>query len=286
MPQSDYSSYQQDGSNRHNPQARQIPSPQPLTVVAPRPGYAAPISALDNLSRPEPAAQRSTDYPFGGFGGGPGQNNSYPDNSSSSPLSVPKSPHPLNPPMSPITPIFARASPAPRDVKFEPAQPIMRGNKEETLLPKRGERGDDFWRRFSMVVKEESTAGSAKESIWLRKTQNGTTRLSRWVWIVGLILLIAIAGGIGLGLYFSHNKPDHQRPSAFGGVGDRVGAPEEATAAPSAGGENTARIVSATHTVQRRAPEPTAFRVAAGAVPHLIKPSLKSRHSKKHPQTF
>ena len=27
-------------------------------------------------------------------------------------------------------------------------------------------------------------------SMWLRKTQNGTTRMSRWVWIIGMTLLI------------------------------------------------------------------------------------------------
>ena len=32
----------------------------------------------------------------------------------------------------------------------------MRGEKEETLLPKRGENGDQFWRRFSMVAKVEN----------------------------------------------------------------------------------------------------------------------------------
>jgi hypothetical protein len=32
----------------------------------------------------------------------------------------------------------------------------MRGNSEETLLPSRGEKGDDFWRRFSMVAKEDT----------------------------------------------------------------------------------------------------------------------------------
>jgi hypothetical protein len=69
--------------------------------------------------------------------------------------SVPSTPHPLQPPMTPITPVFARPSksPAPSDVQFSEA--IIRGNSEDNLLPKRGERGDDFWRRFSMVAKEE-----------------------------------------------------------------------------------------------------------------------------------
>lgn len=68
---------------------------------------------------------------------------------------VPSAPHPLQPPMTPITPVFVRPSksPAPTDVKF--SETIIRGNSEDNLLPKRGERGDDFWRRFSMVAKEE-----------------------------------------------------------------------------------------------------------------------------------
>lgn len=33
----------------------------------------------------------------------------------------------------------------------------MRSNSEERLLPRRGEKGDDFWRRFSMIAKEEKS---------------------------------------------------------------------------------------------------------------------------------
>jgi hypothetical protein len=64
----------------------------------------------------------------------------------------------LQPPMTPIVPVFVRPSksPAPRDIKFA-SEPIMRGNSEDMLIPKRGERGDDFWRRFSMVAHVEKT---------------------------------------------------------------------------------------------------------------------------------
>lgn len=259
------------------PQTRQVP--QALTVVAPRPGYAPqPISALDGISRPEQAAMRSTDYPFQGMGGGPGQ--------SSSPLSVPNSPHPLNPPISPITPVFARGSPLPRPVKFQDAEPIMRGNKEETLLPRRGERGDDFWRRFSMVVKDEAKTGT-KESSWLQKTRNGNGRLSRWVWVIGLILVLVIAGVSVLGWYFTRDEPDHQRPGAFGGHGEQT-APGEGPTAPvldATGG--TSRMVQATHTVARRA-EPTSLSplldiADRAASSHQAKRSNsnKSRHAKR-----
>ena len=100
-------------------------------------------------------------------------------------------PHPLQPPMVPIAPVFARPSTATsRDVKFA-ATPIMRGETEDTVLRPRGAQGDDFWRRFSMVAKEDmATPPGQKQSMWLRKTQNGTTRMSRWVWFIGLVLLI------------------------------------------------------------------------------------------------
>lgn len=115
-----------------------------IPLAAPRPGYAAPVAAL-NLARPSPAAT-----PDGRMPGDMSQISSH---------GVPSTPHPLQAPMTPIAPAFARpsTSPSPRDVKFASQKPlIMRGDKEETLLPKRGEQGDDFWRRFSVIVKEET----------------------------------------------------------------------------------------------------------------------------------
>ena len=137
-----------------------------LTIVAPKPGYAAAVSALaDNLARPEPAVSplgsqrdqrlpspdhllpspRAARFPAGGPPPSP---------------TVPSTPHPLLPPITPITPAFALPpqKPIQRDVKFSDAA-ILRGKNEEALLPKRGEKGDDFWRRFSMVVKVESSTG-------------------------------------------------------------------------------------------------------------------------------
>ena len=138
-------------------------------IAAPRPGYAAPIAAL-NLARleaavvpggrqggmPQPSRiQNPFELPFAGPGRGPG---------SPSPSVHSSTLHPLQPPVTPITPAFIRPaskSPAPVNISFEegvatPRKPIMRGNSEETLLPSRGEKGDDFWRRFSMVAKEDS----------------------------------------------------------------------------------------------------------------------------------
>ncbi|EPQ51079.1 hypothetical protein GLOTRDRAFT_123335 [Gloeophyllum trabeum ATCC 11539] len=178
-------------------------------IAQPKPGYAAPTPA-QLLARPAPAASREMSEV------GPGPRVVIPP---PAPIAVPSTPHPLQPPMTPITPVFARPRKASGDdaggVKFETSQlrpGIIRGNSEDTTLPRRGAPGDDFWRRFSMVAKSDT-----KESFWLKKTQNGTSRLSRWVWVVAVTILIVIAGAIGLGWYVSHNKPGHTAPKAIGG---------------------------------------------------------------------
>lgn len=124
---------------------------------------------------------------------------------------VPSTPHPLQPPMVPIAPIFARPSTATsRDVKFA-TKPIMRGESEDTVLRPRGAKGDDFWRRFSMVVKDDmATPAGQKESIWLRKTQNGTSRMSRWVWFIGMVLLLVSTLPLYTSRAFSNGHPDHR----------------------------------------------------------------------------
>jgi hypothetical protein len=73
------------------------------------------------------------------------------------PIAVPSTPHPLPPTMTPILPVFVRPTQPSQtsEVKWGP-EPILRGNSEEKLIPRRGEQGDDFWRRFSMVAREES----------------------------------------------------------------------------------------------------------------------------------
>lgn len=145
--------------------------PQP--IAAPRPGYPAPIAAL-NLARAEPSATPAGRIPDPNSPL-PHINNpfepSHPQPRSQYPMPVspsPSTPHPLHPSVTPITPAFIRPSKSPAlhngspvNVKFTegeaiPRKPIMRGNSEETLLPGRGEKGDDFWRRFSMVAKEGS----------------------------------------------------------------------------------------------------------------------------------
>jgi hypothetical protein len=72
--------------------------------------------------------------------------------------SVPSTPHPLEEPVTPITPAFLRPSKPTETVQFT-SEPIIRSNSEDHLLPRRGDKGDDFWRRFSMVAKDDTSGG-------------------------------------------------------------------------------------------------------------------------------
>jgi hypothetical protein len=157
----------------------------PIPLVAPRPGYATNISAL-TLNYPSPVAT-----PVGGRGdmfdrGSPA-------------ITVPKTPHPLQPPVTPIAPVFARPKKM-SVIKFAPEQPIIRGEREETLLPKRGENGDQFWKRFSMVAKVENNRPrfvslaifgrllTSNFSTWFAETSVGQSRFNRWIWFWTIFL--------------------------------------------------------------------------------------------------
>lgn len=143
---------------------RKVLSPprQPIPLAAPKPGYAAPVAAL-NLSRPDAVAtpQSRVRSPTT-----PEMSQAFPKPLTlverQSPMSphFPHTPHELEPSMTPIAPAFIRpasAASTQRDVKFSPTTPILRSEKEETFLPRRGQnQGEDFWRRFSMVAKDEN----------------------------------------------------------------------------------------------------------------------------------
>ncbi|KAH7885234.1 hypothetical protein F5I97DRAFT_1830425 [Phlebopus sp. FC_14] len=262
-------------------------APQPpaaIPLAAPRPGYPAPVAALNVASPPPSAPPEMKQVPQSlritrpqADLGSPRMPPPIYQTGSPRP-SVPSAPHPLQPPMTPITPVFARpvGSPSPaNDVKF-PSDAIMRGGSEDNLLPKRGERGDDFWRRFSIVAREEK-----KTSVWLSNAQSSMNRLSRWVWFVGVILFICIAIACGVGWYISHNSPSHQPPTAVGGsAGETIGA-------SSVAGSTSSPHVSPTNTVARRAamsdPVPTAINSMHGHsyIDEDIKPNTL-RHGKKH----
>lgn len=139
---------------------RGTPSPPPQYIASPRPGYAAPIAAL-NLARPEPAQapQRRQPPPQINVNINPSQaQNPFLSPSEHynqpPPSPIPSTPHPLQAPMTPITPVFARPQKA--EISFVDEKPIMRAAGEDVLLPKRGERGDDFWRRFSVIAHDNS----------------------------------------------------------------------------------------------------------------------------------
>ncbi|KAF9452925.1 hypothetical protein P691DRAFT_621975, partial [Macrolepiota fuliginosa MF-IS2] len=241
--------------------------PQPPTIVAPRPGYAAPIAAL-NLAHsestsvrapppPQPIEVPTLENPFE-----PPMAQVYHSNGATmhpppSPGLPPSTPHPLQPSITPITPVFARPT-KPGGITFtEPiprTKPIMRGNTEGTILPGRGEKGDDFWRRFSMVAKiENKRPAGSKDSWWLKKTQGGTTRLSRWVWVIAVVLILAIAGISVIAWRASQSKPAHQAPTAIGGsANERPVTESVATGGVTATGSGSIKHVSPTHTVARR----------------------------------
>lgn len=148
---------------KHSFSDEKLPPPPSLTpgsgnvgIVAPKPGYAAPVSGI---TLPEPAA---TPYGQPRHQGQP-QMQQRGGAPLSSP-SMPNSPHPLQPPSTPITPAFARP-PKPADVKFE-SDTIMRGGNEDIPLGRRGQKGDEFWRRFSMVVKEEGGRKNTRFAIF------------------------------------------------------------------------------------------------------------------------
>ncbi len=251
------------------------PSPprQQQPIAAPQPGYAAPIAALNgqagapgalNVRSPAGAPPRAP------FAAAPAH---------ASPAAAP---HPLQPSITPITPAFIRpssaASSASGTVSSSPGvtfstgkpRPILRGNTEETLLPSRGEKGDDFWRRFSIVAKEPE---SKDESSWLKKTQNRSNQLSRYVWIVGIFLIVVILGGIGVGIWLSRNSPGHQQPTAIGGSADHS---LDAATTPKAtqtktGATNSVKHISPTNTVKRR---------------ELVQPTLVSRFFVKRQDTL
>lgn len=159
--------------------SRQIvkPDPEPVQthgIVAPRPGYAAPIAAL-NLARPENATTRAPLLPPPQPIAVPSLENPFEPPmaqvynprgallpNSPSPSGPPSTPHPLQPPITPITPVFAKPGAVVFSEPINRSKPIMRSGTEDALPTRRGVKGDDFWRRFSMVAKIEN-AGGGKE---------------------------------------------------------------------------------------------------------------------------
>nr|GAT43183.1 predicted protein [Mycena chlorophos] len=265
-----------------NPHGNAMPMPMPMAsgparspppIAAPRPGYAAPIAALNNMNGGNVARPAPTAAP-GGLRINPPPPNLNIGRSPGSPFGTPSptgSPHPLGAPVTPITPVFARpqrtATMDSSSVSFSETKGlIMRGEGEEAPLarPRPGQKGDQFWRRFSMVAKDPQEKGP---SAWLKKNQSGTSNLRRWVWVVGMILVICAAAGIGIGVYVAEKSAANERPETIGGAADESAIPTPTTAVATGKGAGTAAAgalgksselhVSATNTVARREPVPT-----------------------------
>ena len=170
-----------DGTHRkHAAPAATFTQQAPVPLLAPKPGYAAPIAALSMpQSSPSPdAAHQMPQFPLRV---NPSHTQSHEHGAPRmppavvrarppplAPIAVPSTPHPLPPTMTPILPVFVRpAQPTPsNEVKWGP-EPILRGNSEEKLIPRRGEQGDVFWRRFSMVAREENQKRYSQRLRWV-----------------------------------------------------------------------------------------------------------------------
>lgn len=103
-------------------------------------------------------------------------------------------------------------------------------------------------------------------SSWLQKSQSSSSRMSRWIWCIGIVLLIIIGGSIGLGIYASHKSSTTTTPEALGGsesegVSFTPTTSSHAATGALAGASSTSLHVSPTNTVAKRwalpIPEPT-----------------------------
>lgn len=85
----------------------------------------------------------------------------------------PRIPQMLPPPQTPIVPVFARPKDDSRSIKYDEKAHILRGDSEETFLPRgRGGKADDFWRRFSMVAREDAKTGTQRLDNFLKSFNN------------------------------------------------------------------------------------------------------------------
>ncbi|GBE82075.1 hypothetical protein SCP_0404540 [Sparassis crispa] len=100
--------------------------------------------------------------------------------------------------------------------------------------------------------------------------------MSRWVFIMGMILLVVIIGAICLGVYVAHKSTSPSTPTAIGGSADETGhiATTAAAVAGVHGSSSTSLHVTPTNTVARRdslvPPVPTSL---AFPVPYSRPPS-------------
>ncbi len=238
------------------PESQEKPHPLKENSIpsTPAPPYSPRTAGRSSSPMPAPIPQPARPVPAFML---PSSSPASPSRVASSGSSV--TPHPL-PPSTPITPLLAAPPSAlgSPNVSFQDKElvPIMRGNSEDALLERspnrvgRGKAGEDFWRRFSMVAHEAEADARRDQSsryvfdlrssvcillfifysTWLAKTQSKTRVMSRWVWIVGIIIFCAIGAAIGLGAYLAHQRPAHSDPGVLGGKEDYSMVPEPSTA--------------------------------------------------------
>ena len=285
-----------------------IPPRSPASVVPYQSGPpSASAAALNRTTSPMPAPIPQPARPVPAFMMLPSSPAPSPLHNHVVPSRSPVTPHPL-PPSTPITPLFAappavlRSSPT---VSFQEKEtmPILRGNSEDALLERspntggRGKTGEDFWRRFSIVAHEAEADAKRNQSsrysqvirlyivtyhlypyysAWLAKTQSKTRVMSRWVWIIGIIVFCTFGAGIGFGIYFSHQRPANTDPGTIGGREDYSMIPDSSTpvkpAAPTTSGGG-----GLTRSARAVLWEPAVVQVATGGFPPSPTPAAVSR---------
>jgi hypothetical protein len=86
----------------------------------------------------------------------------------------------------------------------------MRGTADDVPLARRGEMVDEFWRRFSTVIREDAVKPTnEKASRQLRKTQAGRAAC-RARSGAGLMSLLLIAAAAGTGYCTHQTKPTQE----------------------------------------------------------------------------
>ncbi|KAJ7758165.1 hypothetical protein DFH07DRAFT_1060491 [Mycena maculata] len=158
----------------------------------------------------------------------------------------------------PVAPVFVQAHTTPSDsqttLSSQTILPkyatIMRGNSDDEL-----DNADVFWRRFNANAQLQQLPDAEKSS-WLEKNEGKSTRYSRRLWLIGLLLVILAAVGIGVGVFISfHDNSNTSRPDAIGGAADAgtvtAAGTAVSTAVGTAGGTATSSspVVHPTNTV-------------------------------------
>ena len=96
--------------------------------------------------------------------------------------------------------------------------------------------------------------------------RNRSNRQSRVVWFTGIVIVLAIIGGIVLGLYLSHKTPSSQQPVPLGGSADSLSTSTSSSSVVSSSSKpaqpsQTSLHVTPTLTLNHREPDPSPLAV-------------------------